>query len=65
MTVVDNRPKQISIELVNRVKELIDEGKRNTDIIPLVGLDQAQVSAIRCKYKKTLTTNIENTILDT
>jgi hypothetical protein len=52
LTVVDNRPKQISIELVNRVKELIDEGKRNTDIIPLVGLDQQQVSAIRCKYKK-------------
>lgn len=65
LTVVDNRPKQISIELVNRVKELIDEGKRNTDIIPLVGLDQQQVSAIRCKYKKTLTTISENTILDT
>jgi hypothetical protein len=65
LTVVDNRPKQISIELVNRVKELIDEGKRNTDIIPLVGLDQQQVSAIRCKYKKALTTISENTILDT
>lgn len=65
LTVVDNRPKQISIELVNRVKELIDEGKRNTDIIPLVGLDQQQVSAIRCKYKKILTTIKENTILDT
>src|SRR5574343_19665 len=64
LTVVDNRPKQISIELVNRVKELIDEGKRNTDIIPLVGLDQQQVSAIRCKYKKALTTISENTILD-
>ena len=65
LTVVDNRPKQISIELVNRVKELIDEGKRNTDIIPLVGLDHQQVSAIRCKYKNSLTTTIENTILDT
>jgi very-short-patch-repair endonuclease len=65
LTVVDNRPKQISIELVNRVKELIDEGKRNTDIIPLVGLDQQQVSAIRCKYKNSLTTTTENTILDT
>jgi hypothetical protein len=29
--VVDNRPKQISIELVNRVKELIDEGKIKKD----------------------------------
>jgi very-short-patch-repair endonuclease len=65
LTVVDNRPKQISIELVNRVKELIDEGKRNTDIIPLVGLDHQQVSAIRCKYKNSLTLTIENTILDT
>ena len=65
LTVVDNRPKQISIELVNRVKELIDEGKRNTDIITLVGLDHQQVSAIRCKYKNSLTTTKENTILDT
>lgn len=65
LTVVDNRPKQISIELVNRVKELIDEGKRNTDIIPLVGLDHQQVSAIRCKYKNSLTLTNENTILDT
>ena len=65
LNVVDNTPKQIPPELVNKVKQLIDEGKRNVDIIPLVGLDQRQVSAIRSKYKKSLTTNGENTILDT
>lgn len=65
LSVVDNTPKQIPSELVNRVKQLIDDGKRNIDIIPLVGLDQRQVSAIRSKYKKSLTTNVENTILDT
>jgi very-short-patch-repair endonuclease len=65
LNVVDNTPKQIPAELVNKVKQLIDMGKRNVDIIPLVGLDQQQVSAIRVKYTKSLTTNVENTILDT
>jgi hypothetical protein len=60
LTVVDNTPKQISLEHVNRVKQFIDAGKRNCEIIPLTGLNHQQVSSIRIKY---LTTTQKDSIL--
>ena len=41
-----------SPEVVSKVLELILQGYRNVDIIPLVGLNQKQISTIRCRFRK-------------
>lgn len=50
LTAVSYAKVKIPDELVSKVKQLIMEGKRNSEITPIVGLDQKQVSSIRSKF---------------
>lgn len=48
----DHTAVEYAPELVSKVADLIKQGYRNVDIIPLVGLTQKQISAIRCRIDR-------------